>query len=901
MSTPTRPDNPLGGLDAARVFDMAITPAPAASAAPAAAELGALLPDYAVQAIIGRGGMGAVYRAVQRNLARDVAIKVMPVEMGDTPGFAERFRREAMTTAGLAHPAIVAVHDVGETVAGHHYYVMDLVDGEDLAVRMARGRLPVEASVALLEQVCGAVEAAHARGIVHRDIKPSNILLTKDGKPMLADFGLALLTEKHLECSRLTLGGTTLGTLEYAAPEQLEGTGATAASDQYSLGVLAYELLTGELPRGVFEPPSARNAAVDPAFDGVVLRALQSDPARRYDSVAAFRAAMLQAADRRSQQERRLADARSQLRRRTRIAVSAMGVAVLTVGLAGFAWQQRQRAIAGECAAQLTRAEAERLVEFMLDELQGHLYEVNRLDVLDQVVAKVAAYYDAVPDAEQADDGFQLRKAEFLELRGALDGQQGRKDSELALYREAQAIRTALVTRHAHDQAYLRSFQEGEFALAAALTAQGRHQDAFAAHDRIIAVLPAGSEAPSILMSRAMQSELLALMGRHEEAAATAETQLAHVDRLLTRPEMEREFGIQNVSGILLRLLASEAARRGDWKLAARHDESRAALYDRTLPAGQRHGYREQMFADAALSAAERLLAAGDAHAAEARAASAFAVFERLARDAGGTGSHANLAGFAARAWTAARRARQQPENRAILEQQAGAWLLGRMEKVNAEEQEAFARLLGSPGDPERHQTWATASETAGRRIEAAQGTAAALAFYERQTEKLEAPWQAAPPDSWWNLSLSATLNRHGEILERLREWAKAEPIFRRALELRMRLLKAHRGEATREPRNVVSSAQRLARSLVAQQRPAEALAVISPLLADLKDLPSDRHLEWRANVGNTVAETLPALAPDAARDLAAAARDFLLAPGPDKLSAAEKESLAALEKAAAQ
>lgn len=239
-------------------------------AVPAVEELGPLLPEYAVEAIAGRGGMGAVYRAVQRSLSREVAIKVMPVEMGDTPGFADRFRQEAMTTAGLAHPGIVAVHDTGETVAGHLYYVMDFVDGEDLALHMARGRLPVEESVALLAAVCGAVEAAHAKGIVHRDIKPSNILLTKDGQPRLADFGLALLTEKHLEYSRLTLGGTTLGTLEYAAPEQLAGTGASAASDQYSLGVLAYELLTGDLPRGVFESPSARNAEIDPDRKSVV-------------------------------------------------------------------------------------------------------------------------------------------------------------------------------------------------------------------------------------------------------------------------------------------------------------------------------------------------------------------------------------------------------------------------------------------------------------------------------------------------------------------------------------------------------------------------------------------------------------------------------------------------------
>ena len=142
-------------------------------------------------AFVGRSNSGksSLINALcqQKKLARVVAIKVLPVELGDAPGFADRFRREAMTTAGLAHPDIVAVHDTGETVAGHLYYVMDFVDGEDLALHMARGRMTVEESVALLATVCGAVEAAHARGIVHRDIKPSNFFITRrpDGSNLL--------------------------------------------------------------------------------------------------------------------------------------------------------------------------------------------------------------------------------------------------------------------------------------------------------------------------------------------------------------------------------------------------------------------------------------------------------------------------------------------------------------------------------------------------------------------------------------------------------------------------------------------------------------------------------------------------------------------------------------------
>ena len=367
---------------------------------PAVEELAPLLPEFEIVEIAGRGGMGAVYRAVQRKLARTVAIKLLPVELGDTPGFADRFRREAMTTAGLIHHGIVTVYDTGETVAGHLYYVMDFVDGEDLAVRLERSRLSLEESVALLAAVCEAVRAAHAKGIIHRDIKPSNILLTKDGRPKLADFGLALLTEKHLEYSRLTLGGTTLGTLEYSAPEQLAGTGASAASDQYSLGVLAYELLTGELPRGVFDAPSVRNAEIDPAFDGVILRALQSDPSRRYESVEDFRAAILQAADRRVQQARRDAEARKRLRDRTQIAVAAAVVALLTIGLALFAWKQSRRAEAGETeanerrsAAEAAEKETDGVIQFLLTDLRKSLEKTGNLDAMESVLERAVSHF----------------------------------------------------------------------------------------------------------------------------------------------------------------------------------------------------------------------------------------------------------------------------------------------------------------------------------------------------------------------------------------------------------------------------------------------------------------------------------------------------------------------------
>jgi serine/threonine protein kinase len=436
----------LRGLHPERVIELAIGPEATAapgsgrSDLPAAEELSALLPEYDVKEIAGRGGMGAVYRAVQRKLARMVAIKVLPVETGDTPGFAERFRREAMTTAGLTHPDIVAVHDTGETVAGHLFYVMDFVDGEDLAKHMARERPGVEESVRILTTVCGAVEAAHARGIVHRDIKPSNILLTQDGKPKLADFGLALLTEKNLEYSRLTLGGTTLGTLEYAAPEQLAGAGASPASDQYSLGVLTYELLTGELPRGVFDPPSVRNPAVDAAFDGIVLRALQSDPTRRYESVAEFREALLHAANRRVQEKNRERKLRQQVARRARVAAILAGVALLTLGSALYAWRAKQEANKRRSEAVKAEAKTDELIQFLLTDLRRRLEPTGNLGAMDSVLERAVEHYREkhALAGGSADAAAQL--ADVLVAKADVIGVRGLTDEAEALYSEALTL-----------------------------------------------------------------------------------------------------------------------------------------------------------------------------------------------------------------------------------------------------------------------------------------------------------------------------------------------------------------------------------------------------------------------------------------------------------------------------
>lgn len=260
---------------------------------PDIAELAPLLPDFELLELVGRGGMGTVYQARQKNLGRLVAIKLLPVEISADEALASRFQREAQTMARLQHPNLVTVFTSGETVEGHFYFVMEFVAGEDLQKRLRRGPMECSAAVKILREICDALEHAHQVGIIHRDIKPSNVLLDGAGQARVADFGLAILKGQNAE--RLTRTGAALGTLEYSAPEQTDNPARTdQRSDIYSVGVMAFEMLTGQLPRGVFDPPS-KQATVDWRFDEVILRALQHDPEKRFPTVAAFREALLRA------------------------------------------------------------------------------------------------------------------------------------------------------------------------------------------------------------------------------------------------------------------------------------------------------------------------------------------------------------------------------------------------------------------------------------------------------------------------------------------------------------------------------------------------------------------------------------------------------------------------------
>ncbi len=249
--------------------------------------IGETLGGYRIEEAIGRGGMGLVYRARQLSLDRAVALKVLPTELAENQQIVARFQREIRLLSTLSHPNIVAIYDGGiDRERGLSYYVMELVDGVTLRDVIEAKELRPEQALALVPPICDALAYAHSRGLVHRDIKPANLLLDQEGRVKIADFGLSRLIDDADDHARITQTHQLMGTIEYMAPEQREGAKLVDhRADIYSLGVVIYEMLTGELPIGRFDPPS-RKVQVDVRLDDVVLRVLEKDPARRYQQVS---------------------------------------------------------------------------------------------------------------------------------------------------------------------------------------------------------------------------------------------------------------------------------------------------------------------------------------------------------------------------------------------------------------------------------------------------------------------------------------------------------------------------------------------------------------------------------------------------------------------------------------
>ena len=272
-------------------FGTAVAPEPGqpsrvpAFVPPAVAEVAKLFPQFEILELLGQGGMGAVYKARQPALDRLVALKILPPQASGDSGFADRFTREARALARLSHPNIVAVHEFGQA-GGLHYFVMEYVEGLNLRQLEQAGKLTPREAMKIIPQICDALQFAHDEGIVHRDIKPENVMLDKKGRVKIADFGLAKILGLEPEGMRLTGAKDVMGTPHYMAPEQIEHPQEVDhRADIYSLGVVFYEMLTGELPLGKFAPPS-RKVQVDVRLDEVVLHALEKEPELRYQQAS---------------------------------------------------------------------------------------------------------------------------------------------------------------------------------------------------------------------------------------------------------------------------------------------------------------------------------------------------------------------------------------------------------------------------------------------------------------------------------------------------------------------------------------------------------------------------------------------------------------------------------------
>jgi serine/threonine protein kinase len=253
-------------------------------APPSLETVSASFPHLEIIELIGQGGMGCVYKARQPQLNRLVALKLLSQALAENPAFADRFTREARALAALNHPNIVTIHDFGQS-GGFFFLLMEYVDGVNLRQALRAGHFTPEQALAIVAPICDALQFAHDSGIVHRDIKPENLLLDKSGRVKIADFGIARI----INDPGAVLEPEAAGTPRYTAPEQKHSPSqADHRADIYSLGVVFYEMLTGDLPGPTLQPPS-RKVQIDVRLDEVVLRALDQSPELRWQTAAQMR------------------------------------------------------------------------------------------------------------------------------------------------------------------------------------------------------------------------------------------------------------------------------------------------------------------------------------------------------------------------------------------------------------------------------------------------------------------------------------------------------------------------------------------------------------------------------------------------------------------------------------
>jgi len=253
------------------------------------------LSGYEIIEKIGKGGMGTVFRGRQVSLDRPVAIKVLSKKLTDCPEVLDRFRRESQIIARLNHPNIIHVIDRGVTPVGMPYFVMDYVEGTDLAQKIKADGLSVNRKLELSIQVCKALSYAHKNGVIHRDIKPANVLIDNDGNALVLDFGIAKISGNGGSSTSETQPEVVMGTIEYMSPEQRSASrSVTAASDLYSLGAMMYELFTGVKPIGRLRLPTDIDPTIPKTLEEIILRCLELNPEDRFDSADEVKDGLLQ-------------------------------------------------------------------------------------------------------------------------------------------------------------------------------------------------------------------------------------------------------------------------------------------------------------------------------------------------------------------------------------------------------------------------------------------------------------------------------------------------------------------------------------------------------------------------------------------------------------------------------
>jgi eukaryotic-like serine/threonine-protein kinase len=543
------------------------TPRPAQRAGQAPRQLG----GYTLLEEVGRGGMGVVYKAWQADLGRWVAIKMLLAGPCASDEEVTRLRNEAALAAGLGHPAIVPIHEVGAR-DGQHYFVMDWVDGGNLAERVRVSALPPAEAAGCLEVIAEAVHFAHRRGVLHRDLKPANILLDRDGKPHVTDFGLAKRTEGE---GGLTQPGAAVGTASYMAPEQAAGAARlTPAADVYALGAVLYELLTGRPPFKAATtaetlwlvrteepvPPRRLQPKCPRDLETVCLKCLRKEPTKRYPSAQELADDLRRFLDDKPVRARpvgSLGRGRRWCRRNPALAAALAALAaVLVAGLVAVLWQwrraeresasarhERNVAQAEGRRADVNARRAHAAVGRMLTHMgKERLAGVPRLEGVRRDLLEEALRFNLEFLRESAGDPAVRHEAAMAYAQvGQVRAQLGQAREAEEAGRQAAALLGALAHEYPREAEYRKELAAVYDGLAVLLARQGRHEEAREAHQEVERLVDGlgrgaltGPEARFVVaLLHGNQSYRLHLAGQHEAALAHArqavelETELA--------------------------------------------------------------------------------------------------------------------------------------------------------------------------------------------------------------------------------------------------------------------------------------------------------------------------------------------------------------------------------------